>query len=106
MALSKGKWVDKGKHRPRFKDTGAHGETPLISRIRKTDMGFSIAPLLIHSYAVPARARDALMAASLAPAEHRKTELESAARVLYQETGLDCGDVRELVGLNNSGTCR
>jgi hypothetical protein len=69
-------------------------------------MGFSIAPLLIHSDAVPARARAALQAASLLPAERRKSELESAARVLYLETGLDCGDARELVGLENGGSCR
>jgi len=69
-------------------------------------MGFSIAPLLVHSYAVPAKARDALLAANLAPLEQRKTQLESAARVLHQETGLDCGDVRELVGLHGAGGCR
>jgi hypothetical protein len=55
---------------------------------------------------VPAKARAALQAASLLPVERRKTELESAARVLYQETGLDCGDARELVGLENGGSCR
>jgi hypothetical protein len=70
------------------------------------NMGFSIAPLLMHSYAVPAKARDALIAASVAPIEQRRTQLESAARVLHQETGLDCGDVRELVGLHSSGNCR
>jgi hypothetical protein len=69
-------------------------------------MGFSIAPLLIHSYAVPEKARDALLAAKFAPAHERRTQLESAARVLYQETGLDCGDVRELVGLHSTGSCR
>ena len=69
-------------------------------------MGFSIAPLLIYSEAMPAKARDALRAASVAPLEQRRTELESAARVLYQETGLDCGDVRELVGLHSTGNCR
>jgi hypothetical protein len=55
---------------------------------------------------MPAKARDALLAANLAPVERRRTELESAARVLYQETGLDCGDVRELVGLHGAGACR
>lgn len=68
-------------------------------------MSFSIAPLLMHSYAMPVKARDALRDATLAPKELRRTKLESAARVLYQETGLDCGDVRELVGLNGAGTC-
>lgn len=69
-------------------------------------MGFSIAPLLIHSDAVPAKARDALRAANLAPAAERRPQLESAARVLYQEAGLDCGDARELVGLHSAGSCR
>lgn len=68
-------------------------------------MTFSIAPLLMHSYAVPLKARDALRDATLAPTELRRTKLESAARVLYQETGLDCGDVRELVGLHSTGSC-
>lgn len=69
-------------------------------------MGFSIAPLLMHSAAMPIKARDALRAASMAPLEQRRTQLESAARVLHQETGLDCGDVRELVGLHTTGNCR
>ena len=68
-------------------------------------MGFSIAALLIHSYAMPPRARDALVAANIAPIEQRRTQLESVARVLHQETGLDCGDVRELVGLHSPGNC-
>jgi hypothetical protein len=68
-------------------------------------MAFSIAPLLVHSQMVPPAARDALRAASLAPVEQRVRELESAARVLYHEAGLDCRDAREVVGLNSGGCC-
>jgi len=60
-------------------------------------MGFSVAPLLIHSEAVPARAREALRAATSGPAEQRDVALRSAAHILYSETELDCGEVRELV---------
>jgi len=59
----------------------------------------SLTPLLIHSEAVPDEARSALRAASEAPPERRKTELQSAARALYEGTDLECSDVRELVGL-------
>lgn len=69
-------------------------------------MRFSMAPLLIHSDAVPPEARNALQAASLAAPERRDAQLESAARVLYRETGLDCGEARELVGLPPGGGCR
>ncbi len=64
----------------------------------------SLTPLLIHSEAVPAEARSALRAASEAPPERRKTELETAARAIYHGTDLECGDVRELVGLPD-GKC-
>ena len=63
-------------------------------------MGFTLAPLLIHHEAVPQEARDALRAATLAPPEYRTEKLESAARILYRETDLDCADARELVGLS------
>lgn len=66
-------------------------------------MSFTMAPLLIHSEQVPARARAALKAAfddGLSPAM-----LESAARILHSETNLDCRDVRELVGLPEDGGC-
>lgn len=62
-------------------------------------MRFSMAPLLMHSPHVPAPAREALRAAYEAPAERRDEMLESAARILHAETNLECGDVRELVGL-------
>ncbi len=68
-------------------------------------MRFSMAPLLMHSPQVPAGARDAIRAAYDAPAERRDEMLESAARILHAETDLDCGDVRELVGLSPEGAC-
>lgn len=68
-------------------------------------MAFSIAPLLVHSDAVPPRARDALNRAFLAAPEQRPDALEQAARILYRETDLGCGDVRELVGLGPGGSC-
>ncbi len=68
-------------------------------------MAFSLAPLLIHSEAVPAKAREALRAVSGAPVEHRMSALRSAARVLYAETSIDCGDALELVGLQGDCGC-
>lgn len=64
-----------------------------------------MAALLVHSEAVPERVRDALRAASLAPPERREAEVESAGRILYRETDLDCGEVRELLDLSYEGTC-
>jgi hypothetical protein len=66
-------------------------------------MSFSITPLLLHSDAVPLRARAALRAAFASPPAERSPHLESAARILYQESNLDCGDARELVGLPSTG---
>ena len=66
-------------------------------------MAFSLAPLLIHSESVPVKAREALRAVSSAPTEHRKSALRSAAKVLYSETSIDCGDAMELVGLQGCG---
>ena len=68
-------------------------------------MAFSLAPLLIHSESVPLKARQALLAASLAPFEHRKTALASAARVLHTESALDCRDALEIVGLYSDCGC-
>jgi hypothetical protein len=59
----------------------------------------SMLPLLIHSADVPAPARAALQAAATLPAEQRGAALETAARLLWSETDLDCADVRDLVGL-------
>jgi hypothetical protein len=61
--------------------------------------------LLIHSDAVPAKAREALRAASFANAEGRRSALASAARVLYTETTLDCSDALEVVGLHSDCGC-
>jgi hypothetical protein len=61
-------------------------------------MSLSMLPLLMHSEHLPAKARDAIRAAYEAPPQHRSAELESAARVLHQATGIECSDVRELVG--------
>ena len=59
----------------------------------------SLTPLLIHSDAVPAEAKSALRAASAAPPERRRSELQTAARALFEATDLECRDVKELVGL-------
>ncbi|MBX3191068.1 MAG: hypothetical protein KF819_28990 [Labilithrix sp.] len=61
-----------------------------------------MAPLLMHSEMVPVAARDSLRAAFEAPPERRDQMLHSAARILHAQTGLDCADVRELVGLTSS----
>lgn len=68
-------------------------------------MSFSLAPLLIHSEAVPVKAREALRAVSGAPIEHRANALRAAAKALYSETSLDCGDALELVGLRGGCGC-
>jgi hypothetical protein len=68
-------------------------------------MSLSMAPLLIHSEQVPAEARKAIRAAYDAPPQYRSASLEAAARVLHQSTGLECSDVRELVGLPGAGDC-
>jgi hypothetical protein len=67
-------------------------------------MSFTLAPLLIHSEHVPEEAREALRAVDGSPAEQRAELLESAARILYDQTELDCREVRELVGLP-AGDC-
>lgn len=62
-------------------------------------------PLLVHSSAVPAVAKDALLAAQASPPEQRLQALESAARVLHGETGLECRDVLAIVGLDELSAC-
>jgi hypothetical protein len=69
-------------------------------------MAFSVAPLLMASDSVPAGARSALRAAYDGPASERRPRLESAARILHRELGLECSDARELVGLPAGETCR
>ena len=68
-------------------------------------MRLSMAPLLMHDEQVPAEARDALRAALDAPDQHRSAGLAAAARVLHQTTGLECDDIRELVGLAGEEDC-
>ncbi len=68
-------------------------------------MVFSLAPRLIHSDSVSDKVREALRAISTAPAEQRKSAIRSAARVLYSETSIDCGDAMELVGLQAGCGC-
>ncbi len=67
-------------------------------------MSLSMSSLLIHNQHVPASVRAALKAAHAAPANERTQELQSAARLLFEETSLDCADVRELVDLA-AGDC-
>ncbi|HXN32473.1 MAG TPA: hypothetical protein VN894_11445 [Polyangiaceae bacterium] len=69
------------------------------------EMALSMAPLLMHSEQVPAEARDAIRVAYDAPPEHRTASLEAAARALHRATGLECSDVRELVGLPGDRDC-
>ena len=59
----------------------------------------SMAHILVHSPHVPHAARTALREAFSADPKDRESKLESAAKILYRETGLECRDVRELVGL-------
>jgi hypothetical protein len=66
-------------------------------------MKLSMASLLIHDEQVPTPVRDALRAVHDAAPEHRSARLESAARILHRETGLECSDVWELVGLQDCG---
>ena len=66
---------------------------------------FTMAPLLLHSDAVPRAARDALKAAIFGPPERRDDELRSAARLLHRETDLGCSEARELVGLPAEDCC-
>ena len=62
-------------------------------------------PLLVHSSAVSAGAKSALLVAQASPPETRVAALKSAARVLHSETGLECRDVLEIVGLEDNGVC-
>jgi hypothetical protein len=64
-----------------------------------------MARLLIHDEDVPAAAREALRAAIDGPAERWTEALESAARVLFAATDLECGEVRDLMGLAGAGPC-
>ena len=63
-------------------------------------MTLSLLPLLLHEEDVPVTARAALRRASVAPPSQRRRYLEVAAYALGRDTGLDCADARELVGLD------
>jgi hypothetical protein len=76
-----------------------------MSAVKASDPGFSILPLLVHSQSVSAGARSALLAAQVSPPELRVQALKSAARVLHSETGLECRDALEIVGLDTAGPC-
>jgi len=60
-------------------------------------------PLLVHSRAVSAGARSALLAAQSSSPEARPAALKSAVRVLYNETGLECREILDIVGLDEGG---
>lgn len=65
-------------------------------------MSFSLAPLLMHSDALPAGARAALKASYEGSPGERRAQLEMAAHIIYEtygQTDLECSEVRELVGL-------
>jgi len=68
-------------------------------------MSLSMVPLLLQSNDVPAAARRALRDARDAPPEGRTLHLETAARSLFNDLGLDCDDARALVGLSEGGSC-
>jgi hypothetical protein len=67
-------------------------------------MSFTMAYLLVHDEQVPMAARDALEAAHRGPPQDRLELLESAARILHREIGLECPDALELVDLQ-PGDC-
>jgi hypothetical protein len=61
-----------------------------------------MASLLVHDELVPSSVRDALRRALAAPAHERRAGLMSAASMLHRETGIECGDVKELVGISDA----
>ena len=75
-----------------------------MSEVKGSESGFSMLPLLVHSSAVSASARRALLAAQSSTPEARVAALKSAAHVLHQETGLECREVLDIVGLDD-GSC-
>jgi hypothetical protein len=64
-----------------------------------------MAELLIHSDDVPLAARAALSSALAGPRDQRRENLTLAARILHQDSGLDCEDACELVGLADDCGC-
>ena len=76
-----------------------------MSSVKSSDPGISMLPLLVHSSAVSAGAKSAQLAAQASPPEARLQALKSAAKVLHSETGLECRDVLEIIGLDELGAC-
>ena len=74
-------------------------------------MGFRMAALLAHSEQVSSAVRDVLREAQAGAGtgdrepERRLDLLESAARILHAESGIDCADARELVDLDPGDGC-
>lgn len=66
-------------------------------------MSLSMSSLLVHDLQVPAAARALLAGLRDAPESERFEAQKSAARILMDETNLDCSDVRELVDLPDCG---
>jgi len=66
-------------------------------------MALSVAPLLLHSDAIPEGARLALRDAFARPEDQRAQLLANVAKILHREVDLDCDDVLELVGLSGDG---
>ena len=62
-------------------------------------MALSVAPLLLHSDAIPEGARLALRDAFARPEDERPALLANIAKILYREAELDCDDALELLGL-------
>lgn len=62
-------------------------------------MAMSMTSILLHSHAVSSDVRDALQAAEHAPTESRAGARKAVARLLLQESSIDCRDARELVDL-------
>jgi len=61
---------------------------------------FTMAPLLIHSVHISDGVKTALRAALETESQSEANDhLQSAAKILFEETDLDCNDVKELVGL-------
>jgi hypothetical protein len=62
-------------------------------------MSFAMSSLLMHNEHVPAAAREAIRAAHHVSPALRLRMLESAARILHDEVGVDCFDALELLDL-------
>ena len=65
-------------------------------------MALSMARLLIDGDSVSLQARAALQLA-LSATSDREKHLAAAARAIWSETDLQCGEVRDLVGLDDRG---